>query len=889
MDPLFKFVEKDNHLKLGDYSFSPITQISAGIALEYCKKVKTDNSYKQPLFLCFPEKKTASLWTSIIVLTNHFFEDYVNNETGGIQFQRLDKVKIFDCIAEVERVISDKVYLKFKDQNGIPIGKNLQSQLSKVNASRQLSLKRTFDTKRKNAKDSRSTISKILIPKDDRTINQNNLDSKILLVAGRGNVQVFNDFLDKNTVYDEPLSKIYPPKKNLIITADLKSYSQAFNDNREKEIQEFKELISILIESLDIEEAKKQLSFMSQKLIDDNIITFEFDNLFKSFSNSFSDEIPRLTHLEKKYPGYQDTLPENIRAVVINDVQQVKYYPRTIDSFLKMGIPVIVISNRNIESNIELDFFNSFFKENDDYFRLNWNRKKIKELIQFDTKETYLDKELWDACERYANQKINITVFSGNPLDSLIPKLIAYIKELDHFEKLQTSFYTNFYPSLYSIKNSKRLGAKMLEMVCKFESDFDLVKNTGIPIEISGDFEEAIRILREIGDNSKKYDESEHLFSNTIPNTELFIPYNRRYINDSDSQTESILFTGYPYNEYIGKYLSNTVFVHFVPKIDILCWPVESSLTHRYLKRRFKSGYFMDNLPKLIPFNETLLIKSDEEIIEEIDGFFTLNIKYDNLETEQEPDLEHLHTFKYKGYGNESGQTNSFKVKCDVMNFNDGSFMFLPRGSSILALSESVAGQTRITQLKLPEIEVGSKIFKYKKDRGTLREISKTDSTIEKQFQLLDTWRFTLQQLYKECDYSIACLEKLLKDTKSSFGIEEGNPIKASIQRWLFDDETIKPDNSNLKIIFYAANIENIDKKLNDLDFAYKSVLSFTIGLSSKIKEAITKHISSSLTDSTDFDVKVKGHEVIVESRIIASKIELEMEVDYHNTRKILC
>jgi hypothetical protein len=57
MEELLEFVGVKNHLKFGEYCFSPIMEASAGIALEYCKKVEKDKQEISPMFFCFPEKK----------------------------------------------------------------------------------------------------------------------------------------------------------------------------------------------------------------------------------------------------------------------------------------------------------------------------------------------------------------------------------------------------------------------------------------------------------------------------------------------------------------------------------------------------------------------------------------------------------------------------------------------------------------------------------------------------------------------------------------------------------------------------------------------------------------------------------------------------------------
>ncbi len=891
MKDLIDYIHKRHFVKLGNYSFSPIMEASAGIALEYCKKLEKEKCDKSPLFFCFPEKKGASLWTSIAILTEYFYEDAVNNEVDGIEFKRNDKVKIFNCIAQVEKVTSEKVYLKFKDQGGIPINQKLRSQLSKVTTQRSLNSKNRFSINYSEAKTKRNTISKILEPDESISINQNNLNSKILLVTGRGNVQLFRDLLHNIEIYNEPLSKVFIENKNLLFTPDLKGYKDLFNTEKMNEFSEFKKFLKRLADLIDLEDVKLRLNELIKIILIEETISVELDNLFLSFFHDYSNEIPQLKFLEKKYPGYQELLPQNLRAVVINDIQQIIDYPNTIKGFLEKKIPVIFISNRNIQNTTELDLYKRLFNNKLDYYRINWNKGKITALIDCEKNVEYIDKTLWSQCKRYAKQDIKITVEAGNELDILAPRIVEYIRELDSYERLQKSFYNFFYPALYALKNSSHTNAQIKKLILEFQKVFNEVKSFGISQEIIHDIEKTIRLALDFKDNTKTYSISGNVFTNrssTFPNEEIIIPVEMEKINIPDAATESILFTGYPYHEYSGKYLFNSVCLDFIPDIQIICWPKEASLTQGYLKRRIIAGYFNDFLEGIVSLKSEYLLKDETDFKNEISTFFKLDSKIPN-ESNQEESLEYLYNFKYKGYSGHVINDNSFKVKCNILNFDDGSFMFLPKQSTILAQVESNRGNIKINKNNFHDLNIGSKIFKYIKDRSTYREISKHDREIEGYFLKLERWKDILESLYNASNNNLDTLERLLSETKQTKKIDGGNPCKTSIQRWLFDEEIIKPDNANLRIILHAFKIENIEEKLNELDIAYRKVLSYTIGLSSNIKKNIAKQITSQSRDGNNFFININGCEIEVETRTISSLDKNEIEVDYHNTRKILC
>lgn len=891
MKELLTILRKQHFLKLGDNSFSPIMEASAGISLEYCKKLKSGNCDKSPLFFCFPEKKGASLWTSISILTEYFYEDAIKNEVDGIELKKNDKVKIFDCIAQVERVTPETVYIKFRDQGNIPIKQKLRSQLSKVPSQRSLSLKKKFSLNYKESKAKRNTISKILEPGESISINQNNLDSKVLLVTGSGNIQLFRDLLNDNEIYNEPISKVFIEKKNLILTSNLKAYKDLFNLDRKKQIIEYTELLKKLAGIIDLDEAKLKLNEIIENMLFEYSISLELDSEIESFFIDYRIEIPQIKFLESKYPGYQELLPQKLRAVVINDINQINEYPNTIKGFLDKKIPVIFISNRNVENTNELDLYKRLFTSNPEYYRINWNIDKIKSLYECDENADYIDMALWIQCKRYAKQNIQIKVVPENELDLLAPKILKYIKELDSFERLQKSFYNSFYPALYALKNSSQTNQQIKDLILEFQIVFNEVRDLGIREEIVNDIDNAIRLTSNFKENTKVYSLSSNIFTNrssTHRSIEMNIPVEMKKINIPNAATESILFTGYPYNEYTGKYLLNSACVDFVPNIKIICWPQEASLTHGYLKRRIKAGYFDDFSSGLVAINNEYLLKGESDFENEINSFLQLDSSIPN-ESNQEETLEYMYHFKYKGYSSHLINDYSFKVKCNILNFDDGSFMFLPKQSSILAQAEDNQGKTKINKTNFHELSIGSKIFKYIKDRSTFREISRHDIEIESCFLKLERWKDILESLYTASSNNLDILERLLTEIKQKQKLVEGNPCKSSLQRWLFDDEIIKPDTTNLRIILHAAKIENIEDSLSELDMAYRSVLSYTIGLSSNIKNNIAKRLTSQTNVLNNFFIKINGSEIEVETRTIASLDKNEIEIDYHNTRKILC
>lgn len=889
MKELINSYQNKHYLDLGEGKFSPITSISIGIALDYCKLTQ---SSKYPLFLSFPEKSSAALWLSVAILRNYFAGDYLDTAIRSITFKGREKVQIYSCIAEVVSATDEEIVLMFKDRIEVSIKKKHWSNISNAPKNRSLNLyKRYVENKQKYA-DSRNPISKILEPNESVVINNNNLDSKVLLISGRGNVHVFKDLLNRTFIYNEPLAKTFSLDRNLIIAQDLKPYMELCRSDYPVRFDNFKRQLNKLIVFVQEEELKYLLTELHTKLSVEKCVTPEFDTEFRDFVDEYLELIPNLKFIYNSYPGIKEVIAPKLRAVIINDIRQIEEYDNTISAFLARDIPVILISNRNVLTLKDLELYKQLSTEKSHYYRINWNRTKIDALMKCETNANYIDAELWRKCKRHAKQKINIEVCPEHDLDKMLSKLIVWIKELDDFEVLQKAFYSYLYPAIYALKNSNGSNELVKNLICQFKEIFESVEHLIQQKDIVNDFNKTIFLTMNFDVNTKSYSLDENIFSsNTLlfnSDKRLNIPLDISYVNIPSSDTDEIVFTGYPYNEYFGKNLLDATCVNFVPNVKIKCWPNEAMLTHAYLRRRIKAGYFLDNLQKLSYFKERYLIQSEDSIEQEIDSYLTINKPNLQILIEEEP-MEYLHTFKYKGYRTDIEGEGTFTSKSNILNFNDGTFMFLPIGSSVLAQIEDHSGKQKVRKLNIDNLKLGDKVFVPIKDRGVYRKISKTNQHIEQCFQQLELWKECLKKLFKECDENIELLERYLKDVKKENEFISGNPVKSSIQRWLFDEEMISPDIDNLRIILKAAEVEGLEVKLMEMEIAYKSVSSFTIGLSSTIKKNITNQLASILNDVSFFSIKVENVEIVVDVKHISSVDKNEIEVDYRNTRKFLC
>ncbi len=878
---------------MGEYKFSPVMKASIALSLYY-RDLHIKNHQAFPFYLSFPDKNLASVWLSISVLTNFFLEDYVN-QTGVQQidsFSRGDKVEIFGTVAKIETVSPEKITLEFADQGGIPINRRLRSQISKTSKSL-VNKKSLFIKNYKASTTSRNPISKILEPAEPIAINDKYLSSKVLLVTGRGNTKKLREVLRTSEIYGEPLNKIFVEDKNLLIEKDLEAFKSVFIPPSSDKDRLFKELlIDFLKNEAGIQSEDKEQIL---KLLDtDSFLTVAFKQKLECLLEDFSDNYPRLLKIYELYPGIRQSIPENLKAVVINEIDQIDSYKSAVAGFLNNGIPVIVISDRYIQNLSDLTFLDKYFSKTPLAHRINWNRNKINSLRELsDDKTEYLDKALWSICCRYADQKIMIKVSDACHLDKLLYESQKIVKGLNEFENIQKKYYNYLFPAAYLFKNSAESSSQVIGLTDLFNTELQKNKSY-LDSAVYNLLEQVVNFLKSAVSNTKFFDPTQNIFSNILPvelDSKTYIPSSSRKLNIPDQATQKIIFTGYPYNEFSGKYLINAVCEMFVPEIEVLCWPLESDLTFNYLRRRLLAGYFTDYTEADWNIPETLFLKNAEDFANEVNSFlFRDNQVFSNEEkdsTEQEHDILAITNIKYKGY-DQHRDSQSFTVKCDILNFHDGSFLFLPKNSRVLAQIETPNGSIKFKNAVFSELEIGCKVFKYKKDRSSFRELAKNNYSVRKSLADLELWKDSLLNLFLESNYNTETLTATLLQTKLDYSLK-GNPSRGNIQRWLFDDELIAPDTDNIKIILYAAGIDNPEIIAANMDVSYGIIAGYTISLSSIIKNKITQALNKRPdVFEKEFELNIHSVPVTVENRIITGLEESQIEIEYNNTRKII-
>ena len=125
-----------------------------------------------------------------------------------------------------------------------------------------------------------------------------------------------------------------------------------------------------------------------------------------------------------------------------------------------------------------------------------------------------------------------------------------------------------------------------------------------------------------------------------------------------------------------------------------------------------------------------------------------------------ETELIHFDNFRFDKYQvfPENFNESKYIVECNIIKFNDGSFMFLPSQSSVLSEFELDSGDILIKNLKFNHLFIGLRVFKYDTDQFNYSKIIETNHEVKEAYKVLEIWRRTLDTLYKKF-YSLDRLE----------------------------------------------------------------------------------------------------------------------------------
>lgn len=894
-------INKTYDLTIGDKELSPILRCSAGLSLKYISEVKS-GKIEDPLCLCFPEKFESAMWLSLSVLRNFFLEDYIfqnNARFAELNLRKgVDNVEVHNCIARYLGHDDKTILLGFKDAQT----KRSISLISQINKTelKKLSKIDQFKVQRRALKANRNAISKIIEPRENTLINTGLLDSKVILVTGRGNLSKVKKTLYDVSIYDEPIGRAFGLYTNLLVTPDLEQFKNQFDSQHQIKSDTFKKFFLASYEQLKSTHSEQtyfdKFKQLQELVENDEFHTTKFKDLYDSFLDEIDpEELPQLFNISERYPGITEPLPAKIQAVVLNDISLFDPYYGTISGLIKKRIPVIIVCDKSISFDEDVNYFSDFFKKYHGIRRLDWTKSKIEALATFDGSEKYLDQNLWIKCKRYSRQKIQIEKFSAHPLDPILLRLQNLLVSLEGFERLKEAYWNFFYPAAYAIKNDPLPNAEIISgLINRFTHDIRDLK-TYLNQEANDLLALALITIKNNISNTKKFEIDETVFIQSLKsfeNVRFSIPSvsPTRAVSKIDDNLEQITFPGFPLNEPINSVLIKSIHLQLVPLVRILAWPEESLLIFQYIYRRLRGGYCTDSGITQFGFPQELLLETLDSIRADLSKTLPYSPQGQYSEAKQEKaedSLLSLSRTRINGYSS-IGKSGIYSVKCNIVHLDDEWFMFLPHSSKVLAETETSDGSLKIKRVLFPELRVGYKVFSYKLDKSERRETMKETLGSLTILEDLYSWKSKLNIIVTATNGDVDLIEKRLNDVKIRYNLS-GNPSKQNILRWLYDDELLSPSEDNLKIILAASSPGDNDAHLRMIRKAYRKVNAWNIHVASQIKNQIMTELKNIKSEgSENFFIDLGKLKIEIVSRNITSIQKDDFEVDYNHTRKFI-
>lgn len=899
MQKLIDDLSKKYDLSLGNKSFSPIMEMTIGLAMRYHQEV--GNGFDKAFHLNFPDKQDSALWLSVALMRNFLLGDYINQPLDRIEDNGIikgDKVELFGAVCTYEGSINNNILLGFSDQDSpISITNKIVRYVNPTNR-KKVNKFRLFGRNKREASLNRNAISKLLEPTEPILINEKILESKVLVIAGRGNTGKFSQRLKEEYLYGTSLFEMFNCDHNLLIKPDLEEFK--FLGEKEDPIIEekfknrFVKFIDELIE--DLPDRKNDIDKLFKNVNENSFRTKDFNILFDNILSE-CDQESKYHKIKEIYPGRKEELPSNLKSVVINDITQLDIYRGVVEEFIRRGIPVLVISNRYIENKKALSFFDNYFKTHTEDLRISWDKKKIFDLsISSINSDCYLDDELWKKCLMFSKQKIKIETTQSHPVDDLLMDVQRAISSLEGQERLRSAYWCYFNPLVYSFKNSVAFESYHDDLLANFLSVFEEIKLT-LTQDIRSIFDNIIRELKTNKKSFKAFDEETILFGQHIDFEDKSIIFPKggyRYITNEDinSNVSNITFPGFPLNEPLNNYLLDSINEYIIEDINIVCWPIEGRLTYNYILNRLKAGYYTDNIPNNWEFTDHLLLKNAADIWDEIHGTLQFDLESQthvegSIDEVEEDVLRKISFFKYSAYQNNSSESNT-KVSCNIIDLQGNKFMFLPKTSSVMAKIETEGDKYQIKKAKYSELNPGDEIFQYELSRHRLRELSKDADHRDNVFGILELWKISLKKSFFEEGRNLKKLLKRLNKVNSEYKID-ASPSYQNLRNWLFDEDMLSPDKQNLQMILYADSDAGKINEYSNIYNAYKKARSLSRTVSSEIKKLILKKLQSlDLSGKSHFEIQVFGSPMDIEFRKIKGLQKADIEIDYQHTRKII-
>ncbi|MCX2476085.1 hypothetical protein OQZ33_17255 [Pedobacter sp. MC2016-05] len=885
---LYQEINKKLHLSFGEMQLSPLTALSVSLVFEHIENFPTVQQ-RRPLFMSFPTKEGIVALLPAIVLINLFFEDYIYRSDQieqDLALKRGDLIEIFQTAAVFNKMDADTLELSFSDGGQYKFNRRYVNFIHKTKK-KQPNTHKLFNEKRSRFLRNPDSLSRILEPNGKMTVPKASLKSKLMIVAGRGNMGKIKHSLSTYKIFDEPLDGILSGNGNLIIKQDLEEFIGLASGQDEKAEQKFFTFFSLVVSRLSEEELEdcQGLDEIRSSIANGRTTHTDFRELFADFLDGLDHEgdlFNRFSALTKHLPVADNSLPADLKAIFICEVKLYESYEHTIAYFIKKGIPVICLVDKLIETKEELDFFSQFFASRPDSIRLNWSREIIS-LIEVDNGQTrYLDQQFWSFAKRYAHQRVELKVYDDNGLEEIFDAASAVIAQLDGHEILINSFRKWLFPAWYIVKNSFGANLPPLSLLDAFDNAISASLHT-VPRELR----ELSSALRDFTFNQKQAGCS-HLYVQQVlvPDKGMFtIPAGTFYmpVPTDEKFASAICFSGFPYKEPSHRPLWRAVFETLVPVVHIALWSKEGQLTHSYLRSRIVKSEMPANLDLGSKLQERIFTvdvgsaASGERIFYSVPETHQAELPLDFLAEKLETDHSHA---RYIGTSQQG-----YQLACNILYFEQ-EVMYVPHQGKLYRLMDDGYGNFRLKIAGFDELSKGSQIVLFNLTRHDIRTYAKSDPRHQGNFELVDTWRELLWHAFEQNDGD---LSKLLSSMEDLSRVKDGmgSPTRHNLQRWLYDDDMIAPESDNLSLIFLCAGEKGETADITSIAEAARTLRSASKSISSEVKRHVLQSINSR-GEMPDSFVQVHGISVKVVLREIIGLEKSDVLVNYLDTRKIL-
>ena len=749
------------------------------------------------------------------------------------------------------------------------------------------------------------------------------LTSKVVLISGRGKAGHFRRQLKETLVYGEPLSETILLDRNLLISPDFECFSGGIDSGSEKNAEFFCKAVKQSLASFSTEDSDVQLAVNScLDLLDSSLKTKRFVDSYESLYGRLSSESKyhsisnRLQNLYRYHPGIEDDLINDVSVVFVNDLQLFLENPNTIKYLLGHKIPVYVISDRVISEFKDLDIYTKIFENESfkDVYRFNWDKNKISSLeLELDNGAKFIDHMNNNSFCRFVDQKIEIKELPFNEFDQVFNSIESrrFLSSLGDHELLQKAYYQILRPLLYSIKNSvdRPDSVKLINALEVFNQCFES-SSSGLNEEVKESISESLTKLKSYilsGAQPKEYLENtdDLLYQDiSVDDTNFLIPIESEdhgYVHHNDvcSESDKIVFIGYPYREYSFKFIDQSIFKKLIPSVEFVLNQCEANVTANFLRRKISSGYYLERYPDCIGELNRYKIGNEEDLnglLNEAISFSKESIDDEVIEEESTVTFEGfeqmLNELRYAGFTGSSDPSQSsgqYLLSSNVLHFENGSYVFMPHGWRILTVKESITGCVESRSCKIDDVAVGDVAVIVNVSRKSITKYLEGSRAMLSHLEKLDSWRNILKEYRDQYDDVSELVSRL--DTINQRMELGGSAENYNVLRWLHDEMMLAPAYENLKMVLgLQYPKEELSDRAKSILGAKTFILKAKNRLDRAVKDKITEMIGDSHTSLEDsFKIEVQGIEVRgKKNEIVGIEKRSDLKIEYHSTMKFL-